>query len=42
MGEKVVTGAATWHLQRSGREGEPGALRVAGRAGNWGWGVSVE
>lgn len=41
MGEKVVTGAATWHLP-DGREGEPGALRVAGRAGNWGWGVSVE
>lgn len=31
-GEKVIPVVATWHLQRSGREGEPGALRVAGSA----------
>ena len=32
MGENVVPAAANWHLLRSGREGELGALRVAGRA----------
>lgn len=30
--DRLSLAAATWHLQRSGREGEPGALRVAGGA----------
>ena len=35
-GRRLSKAAATWHLQRSGREGEPGALGVAGSARDWG------